>query len=88
MREQDLIKLIEAFERIRGTPDWQILQELHYKPAVASIEKNLLIESLSHKMDSQKLYRLQGEWERAMTNDVDRVVERLRAELKAIKQIQ
>lgn len=85
-REQELIKLIEAFVRISKTEDWKILQELYYKPAVASIERQLLTESLSHKMDPEKLYRLQGEWERAMTNDVDRVVGRLKAELQAIKQ--
>lgn len=86
MREEDIIKIIEALERIRSNPDWQVLQELLYKPSVELIEKQLLVESLSHKMDSSKLYRLQGEWERAMTTDVDKVVERLKAELKSIKQ--
>ena len=85
-REQELIKILEAFQRLNVTEDWNILKELLWKPARASIESQLLTESLSPKMDTAKLYRLQGEWERVMLSDVDRVVERLTAELKGIKQ--
>lgn len=85
-REQELIKILEAFQVLNKTEAWHILQELHWKPARRNIESQLLTESLSPKMDTTKLYRLQGEWERVMLSDVDRVVERLTAELKGIKQ--
>lgn len=85
-REQELTKLLEAFNRLRQNADWNLVQELFYKPQVKNIENQILVESLSHKMDSSKLYRLQGEWERAQTNDMDRAIERLIVELKTIKQ--
>lgn len=84
-REQDLVNILEAFSRLRQTKDWNILQDLFYKPQIKNIESQILAESLSYKMDSTKLYRLQGEWERAQSNDADKVIERLTVELKAIK---
>lgn len=86
VREQELTKILEAFARLRQTQDWQTLQELFYKPQVQTIESQLLSESLSNEVDSKKLYRLQGEWQRVKLNDADRVIERLTAELKGIKQ--
>lgn len=85
-REQELTKILEAFSRLRQTQDWNTIQELFYKPQVKIIESQLLSESLSNEVDSKKLYRLQGEWQRVKLNDADRVIERLTAELKAIKQ--
>lgn len=84
-REQDLIKILEAFSRLRQTQDWHTVQELYFKPQLASIESQLLSESLN-EIDPKKLYRLQGEWTRVKLNDMDRVIERLTAELKGIKQ--
>ena len=85
-REQELIKILEAFSRLRQTEDWNTIQELYLKPQIASIESQLLSESLSPKVDDSKLYRLQGEWTRVKLNDADRVIERLTAELKSLKQ--
>lgn len=85
VREQELTKILEAFARLRQTQDWQTLQELFYKPQVQTIESQLLSESLSNEVDSKKLYRLQGEWQRVKLNDADRVIERLTAELKGLK---
>ena len=85
-REQELIKILEAFSRLRQTQDWNTIQELYIKPQIESIESQLLNESLSSKVDDSKLYRLQGEWTRVKLNDADRVIERLTAELKGIKQ--
>lgn len=85
-REQEITRLLEAFNNLRKNKDWQTVQELLYKRQVKNLEIQLLSESLSHKMDTNKLYKLQGGWELAQTNDVDRVVEMLETELKAIKQ--
>ena len=85
-REQDLTKILEAFSRLRQTQDWNTVQELYFKPQISSIESQLLTESLSPKVEDSKLYRLQGEWQRVKLNDADRVIERLTAELKGIKQ--
>lgn len=85
-REQELTKILEAFSRLRQTQDWNTIQELYFKPQIASIESQLLSESLSSKVDDSKLYRLQGEWQRVRLNDADKVIERLTAELKGIKQ--
>lgn len=85
-REQELTKILEAFSRLRQNQDWNTVQELHFKPQLASIESQLLGESLSSKVDDSKLYKLQGEWQRVKLNDADSVIERLTAELKSIKQ--
>ena len=85
MREQDLIEVLEAFSRIRQTQDWNTIQELHVKPQLKNVETQLFVESLSNEIDSKKLYRLQGQREMAILNDVDRVTERLTAELKMLK---
>lgn len=85
-REQEITRLLEAFNSLRKNKDWQTVQDLLYKRQVKNLEIQLLSESLSHKMDTNKLYKLQGGWEVAQTNDVDRVVEMLETELKAIKQ--
>lgn len=86
MREQDLTKILEAFSRLRQTQDWNTIQELYVKPQLKNVETQMFVESLSNEIDSKKLYRLQGQREMAILNDVDRVVERLTMELKTIKQ--
>ena len=45
----------------------------------------MFVETLG-EIDSKKLYRLQGQREMVILNDADRVIERLTAELKGIKQ--
>lgn len=86
MREQDLIKILEAYSRLRQTQDWNTIQELYVKPQLKGVETQIFVESLSSEIDPKKLYRLQGQREMAILNDVDRVVERLTMELKTIKQ--
>ena len=86
MKEQDIIQLIEAYANLRDNQDWRKVQELWVKPKLDNVDKLLLVESLNSVVDSNKLYRLQGEREQLLLNDADRVVERLKAELKAIKQ--
>ena len=85
-REQELTKILEAFSRLRQTQDWNTVQELYFKPQEKSIELQMLSESSYPKIDDSKLYKLQGEWQRVKLNDADRVIERLTAELKGIKQ--
>ena len=85
-REQELTKILEAFSRLRQNQDWNTVQELYFKPQEKSIELQLLSGSQSPKIDDSKLYKLQGEWQRVKLNDADRVIERLTAELKGIKQ--
>ena len=86
MREQELTKILEAYSRLRQTQDWNTIQELYVKPQLKNVEVQMFVESLSNEIDSKKLYRLQGQREMAILNDVDRVIERLTAELKGIKQ--
>lgn len=85
-REQELTKILEAFSRLRQTQDWNTIQELYFKPQVLSIEQQVLNGGLSQEINIPELYRLQGEWRRVRLNDMDRVIERLTAELKGIKQ--
>lgn len=85
MREQELTKILEAYSRLRQTQDWNTIQELYVKPQLKNIETQMFVETLG-EVDSKKLYRLQGQREMVILNDADRVIERLTAELKGIKQ--
>ena len=86
MREQDLTKILEAYSSLRQTQDWNTIQELYVKPLLKNVEVQMFVESLSNEIDSKKLYRLQGQREMAILSDMDRVIERLTAELKGLKQ--
>jgi hypothetical protein len=81
-RRIELVKIIESFENLEKSKEWATLKELVFSKSAASIERQILIESLASKIDTNKLYKLQGEyvWARHY-NDVGRFVETLKKEL-------
>jgi hypothetical protein len=81
-----LIGIIESFDSLSKTKEWELLNELVFNPSRVSIEKQLLNETLSPVIDINKLYKLQGEWSWVKKyTDTKEYVETLKKQLLAIK---
>lgn len=61
-RQGELIKIIEAFEGLEKNKDWQVIKELVFGRWLEAVERQMRNEVLSKEIDSDKLYKLQGEW--------------------------
>ncbi len=80
-----LAKVIESFERLNESKEWEILKELVFDKSLASIKKQLLNATLAPEINTNKLYRLQGEWAWAKKfNDINGYVDSLKKELLEI----
>lgn len=85
-RQTELIKIIESFEKLDQSKEWNTLKELVFDKSLEAIERQLLNESLAPKINTDKLYKLQGEWVWAKQyNDTNRFVEALKLQLQDIK---
>jgi hypothetical protein len=81
-----LVRLLEALARLETNEDWLTLKELVFNKTLASIEKQLINESLAKVIDTNKLYKLQGEWAWAKQNvDSERFIQTLKSQLEDIK---
>lgn len=88
LREEEsrLIKIIEALDKLEGSKEWQVLKELVFDKSLQAIERQMLNESVSPKVEIEKIYRLQGEWAWAKQySDTGRFVENLKKQLEAVK---
>ena len=85
-RQSELIRIIEAFKSLEISVEWGILKELVFEKSLKSIERQILNEALSKKIDVDKIYRLQGElaWARQY-NNVSHFVETIKNQLEDIK---
>ena len=81
-----LVRLIEALARLETNEDWQTLKELVFSKTLASVERQLLLETLNKEVSINKIYKLQGEWVQAKQNvDSQRFIETLKTQLEDIK---
>ena len=81
-----LVRLIEALARLDTNEDWQTLKELVFSKTLASVERQLLIETLNKEVNINKIYKLQGEWVQAKQNvDSQRFIETLKTQLEDVK---
>jgi len=81
-----LVRLIEALARLETNEDWQTLKELVFSKTLASVERQLLLETLNKEVSINKIYKLQGEWVQAKQNvDSQRFIETLKAQLEDLK---
>ena len=88
LREQqtNLIRLVEALAGLEGKKEWGVLKELIFDKSLQVIERQILSEALTQKIDVDKLYRLQGEWAWAKQySDTDKFAENLKRQLASIK---
>jgi len=85
-KQNELIKLIEALVRLDKSEEWEVVKELVFSKSQSSIERQLLNESLSEKVDINKIYKLQGEWVWSKQfADTKRFVDTLKKQLADIK---
>jgi hypothetical protein len=84
--QADLMRLLEALSKLDKSEEWNVLKELVFDKSVASIERQLLSESLNETIETNKLYKLQGElaWAKRYS-DVNRLADTLKTQLKDIK---
>lgn len=61
-RQTDLIQIIEAFASLEKNEAWTVIKNLVYDKSLASIERQILIQSLTQEVSIEKIYKLQGEW--------------------------
>lgn len=81
-----LIKIVEAFDTIGKSKEWEVLKELVFSKSLESIERQMRNECLNQTLDTSKLYRLQGEWAWAKQFcDTDRFTENIKKTLEEIK---
>lgn|SRR3990167_1429082 len=84
-RQGELLKIVEAYEKLEASKEWTTLKELLFSKSLAAIERQLLNETLANDIKTDKLYRLQGEWSWAKQyNDSSRFVEMLKKQLEDI----
>ncbi len=82
----ELVKIIEAFEKLEESKEWQTVKELVFNKSLESIEKLIMSESIMPVIDEHKLYRLQGEWMWAKKfTDINRYIETTKKQLADIK---
>lgn len=86
-RQTELVKITEALGRLENSKEWETLKELVFNRSLVGIERQLLNETLATKIDTDKLYRLQGEWAWAKQyNDTKKFADTLKQQLESIKQ--
>lgn len=86
-RQTELVKIIEALAKLEGSKEWGTLKDLVYSKSLVAIERQMLNENMAQTINTDKLYRLQGEWAWAKQfNDTNRFVETLKKQLEDIKQ--
>lgn len=60
-RHEELVKIIQAFENLEKSKEWETLKELIFSKALISIDKQIQLVAQATPIDSPKLYSLQGE---------------------------
>lgn len=85
-KQSELIRVIEGFEKLKTSKEWETLNELIFSKSLKAIERQLLNETLAPEISIEKLYKLQGEWVWAKQyTELDRFMETLKRQLEEIK---
>lgn len=82
----ELVKIIESFESLEKSKEWETLKEYVFSKSLASIERQLLNAAIESPISHEKVYKLQGELSWAQRfNDIDRFVETYKKQLIDVK---
>lgn len=85
-KEVELVKILEALDALSKNKDFKTLQELLFSKSQDAVERQIKNESLAQEINTDKLYKLQGEWVWVRQfMDIPSFVKTLRRELEAIK---
>lgn len=88
VREAELVRIIEAIERVNQSEDWNTLKVLVLSGVEASLEKRLRLESEKPDLNTAEIHRLQGQlaWARKFA-DLSKLGEAFRTELFNIRKL-
>lgn len=85
-RQTELINIIEAFDKLEQSKEWQTIKDLIFNKSLSAIERQIQNEALAPEIDTNKLYKLQGEWVWSKQYaDTNRFISTLRKQLEDIK---
>ncbi len=87
-RQAELMRLLDALTKLDKSEEWHILKELVFDKSVTSIEKTMINETQRPEINTNKLYKLQGEldWARKYS-DINRFADTLKKQLQEIKDL-
>lgn len=86
-KQTKLTNLILAIEAVEGSKEWQVLKEGLLDGLVERLKKQIQTEGLADEVNTDNLYRLQGElkWAKKYA-DLSEFARTLKVELEKIKQ--
>lgn len=85
-KQAELTKILDAFDSLDKTKEWKVLRELLFSPSLEAIERQMRNEVLSPEINTDKLYRLQGEWAWAKQyTDIPGFIKTIQQQLLGIK---
>jgi hypothetical protein len=87
-KEGELIKIIEAINRIANTTDWLVLRKHIFDDLVGNLERRLASEADKSELNQPEIHRLQGQlmWARKYS-DFAKLAEVYRSELTNVRQM-
>lgn len=87
-RQSELVRIIEAIERIDESDEWSTLKSLIFSHTVESLEKRLKNESERLEIHVPLIHQIQGQlmWARKYA-DLNKLAESYRVELANIKRL-
>lgn len=84
-RRAELVKTVEAIDGVLKSRDWHVLREMMFDELVERLERQLLTEAKKPKVETDKIYFLQGELATAKRFDLASYAEMCKKELEGIK---
>ncbi len=61
-KKLELEKQIESFEKIQQSKEWETVTSLVFSKVLAGIERQIVNQATAKEINTNELYRLQGEW--------------------------
>lgn len=84
-RRQELVKILESFDALEKSEEWQSLKELVFGKSLESIERQLLNASIESPINLEKMYNLQGQRSWAKRYTEGSLIEGYKKELVDLK---
>ena len=85
-KQGELVRLVEAINRVEANEDWRKLKELFLNEIADKLERQLKDEAKKDEVSLPKIYRLQGqiEWAKKYTN-LKKISDDKRLEIENLK---
>ncbi len=83
-KHAELVRIIQSFETLDKSKEWETIRELVYDRELDSIEKQILNASLESPLDIAKIHVLQGRRAQARKYDTESFMSSLKKQLADI----